>query len=258
MPQFTKYAEGQFCWVDLSTTNIEAAVPFYCNLFGWTSETNPDPQYGGYTFFLKDGQKVAAAAPDPEGSMPSHWNTSINVSDIHKSTQRCEEAGAKVLVPPMDIPGEGTFSCILDPSGASVFLWQPQNMIGAAVASETNAWIWSILNCRDVPAAREFYAQAFGWQVSAPGGPEIPVPYEEFGLNGLRIGGLNPMPDMIPAEVPSFWSVIFAVDNCDAMTKKAESLGGQVWLRNDSSMPHMTFSGINDPTGGAFTIVQIG
>lgn len=258
MPQFTKYAEGQFCWVDLTTTDIEKAVTFYCDLFGWTSQRVPEPEAGGYTFFLKDGKRAAAAAPSMD-QMPSHWNSSVSVGDIEKSTRICEEAGANTIVKPMQIGDEGWFSCLQDPSGAVVYLWQPKEMIGASVASETNTWVWNILNTRDVEAAKRFYNKAFGWETSVPeGAGDMPGPYEEFGLNGMRIAGVQPMPAAVPAGAPSAWSTIFAVENCANATSKAESLGAEIWLRNDASTPGMTFSGINDPTGGAFTIIQMG
>ncbi len=34
----TGYADGTFSWVDLATTEPEAATMFYGQLFGWTPE----------------------------------------------------------------------------------------------------------------------------------------------------------------------------------------------------------------------------
>jgi len=46
-------------WVDLGSPDLDASKRFYGEVFGWDADTNPDPQYGGYTTFRKDGKAVA-------------------------------------------------------------------------------------------------------------------------------------------------------------------------------------------------------
>ena len=41
MPEVTSHAPGNFCWVDLSTTDAEASKNFYSRLLGWTAIDNP-------------------------------------------------------------------------------------------------------------------------------------------------------------------------------------------------------------------------
>jgi uncharacterized protein len=65
-----------------------------------------------------------------------------------------------------------------------------------------------------------------------------------------------PMPPMVPAEVPQFWLVYFAVEDLDASLAKVQELGGMV------TMPGMTvdagrFAVIMDPQGAALAIIQL-
>ena len=46
-------------------------------------------------------------------------------------------------------------------------------------------------------------------------GPES-ARYTEWQLDGQTIGGMLPMPPMVPGEVPTFWLVYFAVDDVEA------------------------------------------
>ena len=39
----TSYTPGTFSWIDLATTDASAAEAFYGGLFGWTTQTDTDP-----------------------------------------------------------------------------------------------------------------------------------------------------------------------------------------------------------------------
>ena len=41
MQETPSYAPGTFCWVELATTDGEAAKKFYSGLFGWTIDDRP-------------------------------------------------------------------------------------------------------------------------------------------------------------------------------------------------------------------------
>jgi predicted enzyme related to lactoylglutathione lyase len=46
------------------------------------------------------------------------WSSYVTVNDVDASAQLAAQLGAKVLVPPTDIPKTGRFSVIQDPQGA--------------------------------------------------------------------------------------------------------------------------------------------
>ena len=48
----TEYAHGEFCWVDLATTDPAAAKRFYGSLFGWQAEDMPAGPGMTYTCLL--------------------------------------------------------------------------------------------------------------------------------------------------------------------------------------------------------------
>jgi predicted enzyme related to lactoylglutathione lyase len=58
------------------------------------------------------------------------------------------------------------------------------------------------------------------------------------------------MPDMVPAEVPSYWAVYFAVEDCDASFARATELGAEGFLPPMEMGPGR-FAGVTDPTGAS-------
>ena len=77
------------------------------------------------------------------------------------------------------------------------------------------------LNTTDVKKAKEFYGKLFNWKLEdMPGGN-----YTMIGVGEGTGGGMmkNPIPG-----APSFWLSYILVDDIQAATKKAKSLGGTV------------------------------
>ena len=71
----TAYEPGTFCWIDLSTPDVEAAKAFYGGLFGWEIEDRPGP-HGTYSMAFVGGERVAAILPqatsESERGVPPH------------------------------------------------------------------------------------------------------------------------------------------------------------------------------------------
>ena len=63
------------------------------------------------------------------------------------------------------------------------------------------------------------------------------------------------MPDEVPDEVPSFWTVYFAVADADATLEKATKLGGSVTIPA-TDIPPGRFAHLKDPQGAAFAVIK--
>jgi hypothetical protein len=70
-----------------------------------------------------DAGGMLAMPPGAEG--PSSWLPYVAVDDVDSTTDRVEELGGRIFVPPSDIPGVGRFSVTADPTGASIALYKP-------------------------------------------------------------------------------------------------------------------------------------
>ena len=58
MSERTKYAPGVFSWVDLSTTDQDAAKRFYGGLFGWEADDRPVGEGTVYSMMKLDDEVI--------------------------------------------------------------------------------------------------------------------------------------------------------------------------------------------------------
>jgi uncharacterized protein len=110
---------GALCWNELATRDPQQAGAFYTGLFGWGKQVQ-DMGLGEYTTF-QNGDRPAAGmyAIRPEhGDMPPNWMVYFAVADCDASAAQAGALGAKVAMPPQDIPGIGRFATLVDPQGA--------------------------------------------------------------------------------------------------------------------------------------------
>jgi predicted enzyme related to lactoylglutathione lyase len=94
-----------YVWSSLHTTNLDRAVPFYVDVFGWGH--GEDIAHG--TTFTVGGRAVCGAVPmsgaDPGGTAP-YWDAYFAVGDAHATAARISELGGEVLAGPLDNGGD--------------------------------------------------------------------------------------------------------------------------------------------------------
>jgi len=112
---------GAFSWCELMTTDVDAAKAFYGKLFGWGMEDMPMPEMT-YTVVKAGGNGIGGimAIPKQAQGMPPMWGAYVTVDDVDMTARTAEQLGAKLLVPPQDIPDVGRFCVIQDPQGATI------------------------------------------------------------------------------------------------------------------------------------------
>ncbi|WP_327145636.1 VOC family protein [Nocardia sp. NBC_01327] len=257
MPNMSSYAPGVPNWVDLATTDIDAAKNFYGDLFGWQPNVSPDPQYGGYTMFTLPGEaggEVAAAMTIMNPAQPPAWTAYVNVLDADATAKAVQAAGGQLFMEPMDVPEQGRMVVFADTQGAVIAGWQPYGFKGAGVVNEPNSWCWSELNCRNIEPAKAFYAEVFGWESSTAAFGS--TTYTEFKVGGNSIAGMMQMDENWPPDVPSHWINYFAVSDADAIAAKTAELGGTVAVP-PTDMTIGRFAILSDPQGANFAIIRL-
>ncbi len=66
-----------------------------------------------YTTFKRGGTYVGGMlqCPPEMKDVPPHWATFFNANDIDAAARKAAELGAKVCMPPTDIPGSDASAC---------------------------------------------------------------------------------------------------------------------------------------------------
>jgi predicted enzyme related to lactoylglutathione lyase len=111
---------GALCWTELATRDTKTAEKFYTQLFGWTAKASA-PGGMEYTEFSVQGKPGIGMMPMPAevpAQVPAYWMPYFQVTDCDASASKAKELGAKLIVPPTDIPSTGRFAVVSDPQGA--------------------------------------------------------------------------------------------------------------------------------------------
>jgi uncharacterized protein len=112
-----------FCYVELNTTNLTSAKNFYSKLFDWQLEEVPNS--GGYNFIKVGAGTGGGMMTHPVPGAASAWLAYVQVDDVKAATAKAKSLGATVMKDVMDVMGHGKMSVLLDPTGAPIALWEP-------------------------------------------------------------------------------------------------------------------------------------
>jgi hypothetical protein len=123
-PGETEPQVGNGSWHELMTTDAEAALKFYTELFGWTpTEAMDMGPMGKYHMFKRGFPLGGMMNKSPEmAQVPPNWGLYFRVADINEATGRVKANGGQVLNGPMEVPGGDMIVNCMDPQGAAFSL----------------------------------------------------------------------------------------------------------------------------------------
>ena len=257
MSEITQYKPGNFCWVELSTFDTNAAKKFYSELFG-ISPYDMDMGNGSYYTMLNLRDKPVAAlynmSPEQrEMHFASCWMPYINVTSVAETIAKVKQAGGLVLVDTTDAMDAGVFGMIQDTEGAMVGLWQPKNHAGSAFIGEHGTICWFEHNGHTTDKVIPFLENVFGWKAKTEKMGE--TNYTTFYQGEEMVCGFFVLPPEMK-DVPPSWLTYFGVNNIDEACEKVIKLKGQI------IMPKIFIEGVGfygvvrDDQGAVFGLLQ--
>jgi uncharacterized protein len=249
MGERTSYTPGTFSWVDLQTSDQDAAKAFYADLLGWDYEEVPIGDGTTYSMAKLQGHSVAGIGPLQGEGMPSHWNCYVTVADADASAARAAELGATLLAEPFDVFDAGRMAAFQDPQGAILSVWQAKENIGAGLVNVPGALTWNDLLSSDPETSAAFYRELFGWQIQEI--PESDGQYWSIANDGNLNGGILAMP---PGAHPA-WNLYFCVEDAEAAAARAQELGAET-VMGPMAVPNGRFVVLRDPQDAVFSVVD--
>ncbi|MEQ1788466.1 MAG: VOC family protein [Acidimicrobiales bacterium] len=250
MPMRDPAPLGAPCWVDLMSSDTARSTAFYSELFGWTAD-EPNPEFGGYTTFRKDGEQVAGLMAAAEEGMPDVWSVYLAVADAAATVAAASAHGAQVYVDAMAVGDLGTMAVVADPGGAAIGMWQPGEHKGGLVA-EAGAPCHFELHTRDYDASVAFYEAVFGW-ATTPVGDGDDFRYAVLDVGDGENAGIMDAGAFLPDGVPAHWSIYFAVDDVEKALATIGALGGATIVPAEAS-PYGVLATASDATGAMFRL----
>jgi predicted enzyme related to lactoylglutathione lyase len=106
---------------------------------------------------------------------------------------------------------------------------------------------WNELMTSDTQSAAKFYADLFGWKTQEHQMEDCL--YAMFKNGDKEMGGMMQTPAEMEEQIPPHWMSYIAVDDLDAMLKKAMSLGAVVKVPAKQAGAFGRLAVLQDPTG---------
>jgi predicted enzyme related to lactoylglutathione lyase len=257
MAHIDSHPTGSFCWIELATPDQSASKKFYGPLFGWGSADHPMGPNEVYTLFQLEGRDTGGCyriTEEMKGQgVPPHWMIYVQTENADATTAKAKDAGATVMMGPLDVFTMGRMSVIKDPTGAVFSIWQPGTNKGTGIEHVPGTICWADLSTPDQEKGAEFYRKVFGWEI-APG------EHDSSGYlhikNGEHFIGGVPAAAQRDPNSPPHWLIYFLVDDCDASTAKAKELGAHIYMAPMTLENVGRFSVIADPQGAVSSLFQ--
>jgi predicted enzyme related to lactoylglutathione lyase len=123
-------AAGNVGWHELLTDDAAKAFDYYSKHYGWQKDYAHDMgAMGIYQTFRTDkplfsGGMMNRKGPGMPEGIPPHWQFYFNVDDIEAAQKRVIDAGGKIVMPPMDVPGGSRILQAIDDQGGHFALTQ--------------------------------------------------------------------------------------------------------------------------------------
>jgi predicted enzyme related to lactoylglutathione lyase len=245
---------GRPVWYELMTTDPKAAEAFYDAVVGWTSAPFPEsPQ--PYTVFTREGGvSVAGLMRIPDDlSAPPFWSMYVGAPKLEDAAAHIKRLGGREASPAIDVPTVGRMQMMLDPQGASFYIFEPSGPDRPEGPAEVGEASWHELMTTDAPAALAFYSEVFGWTPSEAMDMGPMGKYHMFNRPHGMIGGMMNRPPEL-ASVPPHWQIYFRVPDIGSAVERIQTNGGQV-LNGPMEVPggDMILNA-RDPQGAAFSL----
>lgn len=249
-------AQG-FGWVELLTSDVEAAEAFYEAVFGWTCAA-PGHAERGYRMFYHEGNAVAGLLLLPEeakaqGARPS-WFGYIASPDVDADAAQIVAAGGRIARAPETLENIGRFAVVSDPQGAHFALWT--DLSGVKALDHPPMTVghvgWHELFCDNIEQAFAFYSARFGWTKAEAMDMGPMGVYQLFATGGAPVGGMMKRQPAIPQP---FWNYYFTVAALDATLEKTAKAGGKI-VHGPAEVPGGAWiAQCFDPQGAFFSLV---
>jgi predicted enzyme related to lactoylglutathione lyase len=242
---------GDFCWINILTPKPAEAMEFFSQVLGWTFFKMPGYGHGMQVGGRNIGGLFDLHAEGTPPDCPPCLGVMVKVDSADATSEKVLGLGGSVKRT-FDIGEQGRMAICLDPTGANIDVWEPNQMPGSdADSSLHGSPSWSECMTTDVTRATSFYTNLFGWTAEVKAMPGMD--YTVFRNGGSDIAGLMHVP---MESIPSHWGTYFTVDETDEAVRVATELGATIFVPPMDIPGIGRFSGIVSPQGVRFYVIK--
>ena len=115
--------KNDFVHCELTTADTAKATEFYSAMFDWKIANYPGMNYLG----VNTGSKLSGGGiQKPQmPQQPTAWMPYVQVKDVKASLDKAASLGANIVVPFTPVGDAGAIGVFVDPTGASLGVYEP-------------------------------------------------------------------------------------------------------------------------------------
>jgi uncharacterized protein len=243
---------GKFVQADLLTNDVNAVMPFYSGLFGWTFQQHP-----GYTVVFagdNDMGTIFQREISADATRKPRWIAYMSVPDVGIAQRTVEQHGGTTLLVPRVVPGLGTVGIFTDAEGAVFGAMHRDGGDPEDYLAEPGEWIWIALLSRDAVKSGEFYARLAPYELVDNAHSDRSGSYLLVSQDYARAGVMTLAAER--TEIQPTWLPFVRVENIADSTAQASKLGGKVLVAPRPDLAGGKVAVLADPTGAAIGILE--
>lgn len=107
---------------EIGCHNREETREFFAQLFGWEISA----PHAGTVIDAGSGGGIGGHIVDLAPEWGTYVTIYVEVEDLEAYLQKAGDLGGKTLVPPVQIPGQGSFAWLAAPEGNIIGIWKPE------------------------------------------------------------------------------------------------------------------------------------
>jgi hypothetical protein len=111
---------------ELWSKDPERTSDFYVRVFGWSVKSMPGMDYWQAETGGNGGINGGIMKPKGDGPWPGNMSLYIDVPQLEPALEKVKQAGGKVVVEKVEVPGMGRYALFSDVDGRVMGLWELQ------------------------------------------------------------------------------------------------------------------------------------
>jgi uncharacterized protein len=102
----------------------DVTAAFYGGLFGWRTDADNPMGYREIDTGSNSGIQGGIWPAPPQA--PAFVQLFIQSDDVEATAKKAQELGARLVVPPAELPGGDRMAVLTDPTGLAFAIWNPR------------------------------------------------------------------------------------------------------------------------------------
>ena len=229
---------------------------FYADLLGWRVRPVPDVDYA---LIDTTGGAGINGGIEPTAAGAQSVTVYVQADDLQAVLDKVNLLGGKTVTPITELPGMATYAkfedldglvigLVLGPedSGQAPGATAPTDAVAPGPSAGSGAPVdWFELLGADPDRTQRFYAEIFGWRVTAA----------EQGYRLIETGSVRGIPGGIATGIPGSWATVYArVQDVAGTLERAAALGGGREYGPRVAGSGMQVGAVRDPAGNVLGI----